>query len=90
MLQMKRLRMKLKNQSKKPLKGKRRHKMFPREEVQLHQKLQSTLKKNQQKQKFQNQKKSNINLVVKQKVLKKKRLIVIPRHQKWLQGLAVD
>ena len=45
MLQMKRLRMKLENQSKKPLKGKRRHKMFPREEVQLHQKLRSTLKK---------------------------------------------
>ena len=89
MLQMKRLRMKLKNQSKKPLKGKRRPKMFPREEMQLHQKLQSTLKKNQQKQKFQNQKKSNRNLVVKQKVLKK-RLIVIPRHQKRLQGLAVD
>ena len=35
--------------------------------------------KNQQKQKFQNQKKSNMNLVVKQRVLKK-RLIVIPRH----------
>ena len=45
--------------------------------------------KNQQKQKFQNQKISNRNLVVKQKLLKK-RLIVIPRHQKWLQGLAVD
>ena len=42
---MKRLRMKLKNQSKKALKGKRRHKMFPREEVQLHEKLPSTLKK---------------------------------------------
>ena len=37
--------------------------------------------KKQQKQKFQNQKKSHWNLVVKQKVLKKK-LIVIPRHQK--------
>ena len=86
---MKRLRMKLKNQSKKPLKGKRRHKMFPRVEVQLHQKLPSTLQKNQQKQKFQNQKKSNRNLVVKQKVLKK-RLIVMPGHQNWLQGLAVD
>ena len=45
--------------------------------------------KNQQKQKFQNKKKSNRNLVVKQKVLKN-RLIVMPRHQKWLQGLAVD
>ena len=45
--------------------------------------------KKQQKQKFQNQKKSNRNPVVKQKVMKK-RLIVIPRHQKWLQGLAVD
>ena len=32
--------------------------------------------------------KSNRNLVVIQKVLKKT-LIVIPRHQKWLQGLAV-
>ena len=63
--------------------------MFPREEEQLHKKLQSTLKKNQQKQKFQIQKKSNRNLVVKQKVLKK-RLIVIPRHQKWIQGLAID
>ena len=70
-------------------KGKRRHKMFPREELQLHQKLPSTLKKTQQKQKFQNQRKSNRNLLVKQKVLKK-RLIVIPRHQKWLQGQAVD
>ena len=47
------------------------------------------IEKNQQKQKFQNQKKSNRNLVLKQKV-PKKRLIVIPRHQKWLQGLAVD
>ena len=42
---MKRLRIKLKNQSKKPLKGKRRHKMFPRDKVELHQKQQSTLKK---------------------------------------------
>ena len=89
MLHMKRLRMNLKNQRKKPLKGTRRHKMFPREEVQLHQKLPSTLKRNQQKQKVQNQKKSKRNLVVKQKVLRK-RLIVIHRHQKWLQGLAVD
>ena len=45
--------------------------------------------KNQQKQKFQNRKKSNRNLVVKQKVLKK-RLIVMPGHQNWLQSLAVD
>ena len=44
--------------------------------------------KNQQKQNFQNQEKNNRSPVVKQKVLKK-RLIVIPRHQKWLQGLAV-
>ena len=70
-------------------KGQEKAQNVPRKEVQLHQKLQSTLKKNQQKQKFQNQKKSNRNLVVKQKVLKKI-LIVIPRHQKWLQGLAVD
>ena len=45
--------------------------------------------KKQQKEKFQNQKKSHRNLSVKQKVLKK-RLIVIPGHQKWLQGLAAD
>ena len=37
-------------------KGKTRQKIFPRVEVQLHQKLPSTVKKNQQKQKFQNQK----------------------------------
>ena len=58
MLQMKRLRIKLRNQSKKPLKGKRKQKMFPREEVQLHQELLSTLKKKQQKPKFQRKKKA--------------------------------
>ena len=57
MLQMTRQRMKLQNQTKKPLKGKRRHKILPREEVQLHRNLRSTLGKKQQKQKFQNQKK---------------------------------
>ena len=35
-----------KNQRKKPLKGKRRPKMLPWEEVQLHQNIQSTLEKN--------------------------------------------
>ena len=37
--------MKQKNQSKKPLKGKRRHKMLPSDEVQLDQNLQNTRKK---------------------------------------------
>ena len=46
-------------------------------------------KKNIRNKNSENQKKSNRYPVVKRKVLKK-RLIVIPRHQKWLQGLAVD
>ena len=47
--------MKLKNQSNKPLKGKRRQErgMFPREQVKLLQILQSTLEKKQRKQKLQ-------------------------------------
>ena len=50
--------MKLWNQSKKPLNGKRRQKMLPREKVQFLQNLQSTLEKKKQKQKFQKQKRS--------------------------------
>ena len=88
-LQMKRLRMKLKHQSKKPLKGKRRHKMFPRVEVQLHRKLPSTLKKKSAETKIPKPEKKQQESSSKKKVLKK-RLIVMPGHQKWLQGLAVD
>ena len=46
--------------------------MLPGVEVQLLQNLQSTLEKEQQKQKFQNQKKSHRNLVVKQKSTEEK------------------
>ena len=85
---MKRLRMKLMNQSKKPLKGKRRHKMFPRDKVELHQKQQSTLKKPTETKIPKPEKKQQESSSKTKKL--KKRLIVIPRHQKWLQGPAVD
>ena len=63
--------------------------MLPREKVQLLQDRRSALKKKQQEQKIPNQTKSHRNLVLKQKVLKKKS-IVIARLQKWLQGPAAD
>ena len=49
--------MKLQNQSKKPLKGKRRQKILPRE-VQFHQNLESTLKKKHRNKYSKNRKKS--------------------------------
>ena len=78
---MTRLRMKLKNQSKKHLKGKRMQKMLPREEVQLLQKpteytgrkaAEATIPKSGKKP----QESSTITKV------QKKRLTVIPGHQK--------
>ena len=86
---MKRLRMKLKNQSKKHLKGKRRHKTFPREEVQLHQKLQSTLKKKPAETNIPKPEKKQQESSSKTKSTEEK-INSNPRHQKWLQGLAVD
>ena len=86
---MTRLKMKLKSQSKKYLKGKRRQAMLPKEEVNLPQNLKRKLEKNQHKQKLQKRKKNHRKAVVKQKVLRK-RLIVNQRYQKWLQDPAFD
>ena len=86
---MTRLKMKLKNQSKKPLKSKRRQTKLPREAPSFSPSLKPTeyTAKNAAETKNPKPYKSHRKLVVKQKVLKK-RLIVIQRHQKWLQGLA--
>ena len=59
MLQMKRLRKKLKDQSKKFLKDKRRQKSLPREEVQLHQNLLSTPEKTRRNKNSKNRKKES-------------------------------
>ena len=79
------LRMKLKNQSKKSLKGKRRQKRLPREEVQLLQNLQSTMKKNR-RNKIPNSEKSHRNLLLKTKSTEEK----INRDPKAPESLAAD
>ena len=50
--------MELKNQSNKPLKGKRKQKMLPREKVQLLQILQITLEKSSENKNSKNRKKA--------------------------------
>ena len=88
MLQMTPLMIKLKIRSEKPLTGKKRQTKLATEEVKILCNLRSILERKQQndpKPENKNQKK----LVVKQKV-RKNRLIVFPKHQKWLQVLAAD
>ena len=80
--------MKLKSQSKKPLKGKRRQTNLPKKKVNLPQNLKRKLEGNQHKQKFQNGKKPPEGSS-KTRVLRK-RLIVNQRYQKWLKDPAAD
>ena len=73
---MTRLRMKIKNKSKKPLKGKGRQRKSPRNEMQVLRKLQSTLKKTAETKIPKPEKKCHRNLVIKQKVMKKRRIVI--------------
>ena len=85
------LRMKLKNQSKKTLKRKRRHKMLPWEEVQLHQNVQSTLEKKAAETKIPKPEKKPQESSSKTKSTKEK-INSDPRAPKMAtrQGLAAD
>ena len=85
MLQMTRLRLKLKSQSNKPIKGKRRQTELPRREVKLLQNLKSIVKKSRRTRRSKTRK--NPHKAIRQTVMTK-RLEVIPGHQKRLQGLA--